>query len=128
MSDTILSANDPLIIAGRQFSSRLMLGTGKYKNFQEAKSAILLSGCEILTVAIRRAQSSTVDGIDKLLNNLDWTKIWLMPNTAGCQTSEQAIRLAFLARELLKNLDYADNNFLIKQMIYFKVILRMYLH
>ena len=72
----------------------------------------MLSGCEILTVAIRRAQSSTVDGIDKLLNNLDWTKIWLMPNTSGCQTAEQAIRLAFLGRELLKNLNYADNNFL----------------
>jgi len=89
-----------------------MLGTGKYKNFQEAKDSIHLSGCEILTVAIRRAQSSTVDGIDKLLNNLDWTKIWLMPNTAGCQTSEQAIRLAFLGQELLKNLNYIDNNFL----------------
>ena len=112
MCNTILLDNDPLIIAERQFSSRLMLGTGKYKNFQEAKDAILLSGCQILTVAVRRAQSSTVDGIDKLLNNLDWTKIWLMPNTAGCQTSEQAIRLAFLARELLKNLDYVDNNFL----------------
>ena len=72
----------------------------------------MLSGCEILTVAIRQAQSSTVDGIDKLLNNLDWTKIWLMPNTSGCQTAEQAIRLAFLGRELLKNLNYADNNFL----------------
>lgn len=104
--------DDPLVIANRQFSSRLMLGTGKYKNFQEAKDAIILSDCEILTVAIRRAQSSTVDGIDKLLNNLDWTKIWLMPNTAGCQTSEQAIRLAFLGRELLKNLNYVDNNFL----------------
>lgn len=112
MSTSDLIKNDPLIIAGRQFSSRLMLGTGKYKNFQEAKDSILLSDCQILTVAIRRAQSSTVDGIDKLLNNLDWTKIWLMPNTAGCQTAEQAIRLAFLGRELLKNLKYVDNNFL----------------
>ena len=112
MCTPILLENDSLIIADRQFSSRLMLGTGKYKNFQEAQDAIMLSGCEILTVAIRRAQSSTVDGIDKLLNNLDWTKIWLMPNTAGCQTAEQAIRLAFLGRELLKNLNYADNNFL----------------
>ena len=94
MCNPILLENDPLIISDRQFSSRLMLGTGKYKNFQEAKNAIILSGCEILTVAIRRAQSSTVDGIDKLLNNLDWTKIWLMPNTAGCQTAEQSIRLA----------------------------------
>ena len=108
----ILEKNDPLIISDRRFNSRLMLGTGKYKNFQEAKDAILLSGCEILTVAIRRAQSSNVDGIDKLLNNLDWTKIWLMPNTAGCLTAEQSIRLAFLGRELLKNLNYIDNNFL----------------
>ncbi len=112
MCNPILLENDPLIISDRQFSSRLMLGTGKYKNFQEAKNAIILSGCEILTVAIRRAQSSTVDGIDKLLNNLDWTKIWLMPNTAGCQTAEQSIRLAFLGRELLKNLNYIDNSFL----------------
>jgi len=104
--------DDPLTISNRQFSSRLMLGTGKYKNFQEAEEAILLSNCEILTVAIRRAQSSNIEGIDKLLNNLDWTKIWLMPNTAGCQTSEQAIRLAFLGQELLKNLNYVDNNFL----------------
>ena len=101
-----------LIISGRTFSSRLMLGTGKYQNFQEAKESILLSGCEILTVAVRRAQNSNVEGIDRLLNNLDWTKIWLMPNTAGCQTAEQAIRLGFLSREILKNLNYTDNNFL----------------
>jgi len=112
MYNPIVLENDPLIISDRQFSSRLMLGTGKYKNFQEAKTAIVLSNCEILTVAIRRAQNSNIDGIDKLLNNLDWTKIWLMPNTAGCQTAEQAIRLAFLGRELLKNLNYIDNNFL----------------
>ena len=112
MCTYILSKNDPLIIGNQQFSSRLMLGTGKYKNFQEAQNAITASGCEILTVAVRRAQSSNVEGIDKLLNTLDWTKIWLMPNTAGCQTSEQAIRLAFLGREILKNLNYVDNNFL----------------
>ena len=112
MCTYILQKKDPLIIANRQFSSRLMLGTGKYKNFQEAKSAINSSGCEILTVAVRRAQNSNVEGIDKLLSSLDWTKIWLMPNTAGCQTSEQAIRLAFLGREILKNLNYVDNNFL----------------
>ena len=112
MCSSTLLRNDPLIISNREFSSRLMLGTGKYRNFQEAKDAITLSGCEILTVAIRRAQSSGVDSIDKLLNNMDWAKIWLMPNTAGCQTAEQAIRFAFLGRELLKNLNYEDNNFL----------------
>jgi thiazole synthase len=89
-----------------------MLGTGKYANFQEANDSIMLSGCEILTVAVRGAQNSNVEGIDTLLNNLDWTKIWLMPNTAGCQTSEQAIRLGFLSREIHKNLNYIDNNFL----------------
>ena len=88
--------NDNLVIARKHFSSRLMLGTGKYKDFHEANEAIAASNCEILTVAIRRAQNSSVDSIDKLLEKLDWTKIWLMPNTAGCQTSEQAIRLAFL--------------------------------
>ena len=88
MYTSILLENDPLIISNRQFSSRLMLGTGKYRNFQEAKDSIILSECEILTIAIRRAQSSTVESIDKLLNNLDWTKIWLLPNTAGCQTAE----------------------------------------
>ena len=112
MSNLSMLENYPLIISGRTFSSLLMLCTGKYQNFQEAKESILLSGCEILTVAVRRAQSSNVEGIDRLLNNLDWTKIWLMPNTAGCQTAEQAIRLGFLSREILKNLNYTDNNFL----------------
>ena len=108
----LITENDPLIIAQQQFSSRLMLGTGKYKNFQEANDAILASSCEILTVAVRRAQNSKVEGLDKLLTCLDLTKIWLMPNTAGCQTAEQAIRLSFLGREILKNLNYADNNFI----------------
>jgi thiazole synthase len=80
MSNLSMLENDSLVIAGRTFSSRLMLGTGKYQNFQEAKESILLSDCEILTVAVRRAQSSNVEGIDRLLNNLDWTKIGLMPN------------------------------------------------
>lgn len=104
--------NDNLIISNKHFSSRLMLGTGKYKNFQEANDAILASNCEILTVAVRRAQTSSVESIDKLLETLDWKKIWLMPNTAGCQTAEQAIRLAFLGREISKNLNYSDNNFI----------------
>ena len=103
---------DPLLIGKKQFSSRLMLGTGKYQNFREARESILMSGCEILTVAIRRAQNSNVDGIGNLLNGLDWKKIWLMPNTAGSQTAEEAVRLAFMGREVLKNLDYTDNNFI----------------
>ena len=107
-----LKTTDSLIIGNKKFTSRLMLGTGKYRNFQEAREAILASECEILTVAIRRAQNSNINSIGELLNTLDWTKIWLMPNTAGCQTSEEAIRLSFLGREILKNLNYADNNFI----------------
>ena len=103
---------DPLIIGQKQFFSRLMLGTGKYQDFKQAKQSILSSGCEILTVSVRRAQSSNIEGISNLLDGLDWTKIWLMPNTAGSQTAEEAVRLAFMGREILKNLNYVDNNFI----------------
>ena len=103
---------DTLIIGQKQFFSRLMLGTGKYQDFKQAKQSILSSGCEILTVAVRRAQSSNIEGISNLLDGLDWTKIWLMPNTAGSQTAEEAVRLAFMGREILKNLNYVDNNFI----------------
>ena len=102
---------DPLIIGEKKFLSRLMLGTGKYKNFKEAKESILASECEILTVAVRRAQSSSVEGINDLLSSLDWAKIWLMPNTAGCQTAQEAIRVAFLGREITKNIGFENNNF-----------------
>jgi thiazole synthase len=91
-----------------------MLGTGKYRNFTEAKKSIEASGCEILTVAVRRAQNSKVDGFAQLLNDFDWSKLWLLPNTAGCQTAEEAIRLAFIGREIAKNLHYNDNKFFIK--------------
>ena len=107
-----LIGNDILTIKNKTFHSRLMLGTGKYKNFQEAKSSIYASGCEILTVAVRRAQNLNVHGINSLMNGLDWKKIWLMPNTAGCQTAEEAIRVSFLGREIIKNLGYADNQFI----------------
>ena len=103
---------DPLRIANKEFSSRLMLGTGKYRDFDEARKSIECSGCEILTVAVRRAQNSTVVGIGDLINSLDQTKIWLMPNTAGCQTAEDAIRVAFLGREIVKQLNYVDNSFI----------------
>lgn len=109
---TFTLPDDPLVIANKSFSSRLMLGTGKYKNFTEAKDSIEASGCEILTVAVRRAQTGQVDGIAQLLNNFDWAKLWLLPNTAGCQTAEEAIRLAFVGRELAKNLHYNENRFI----------------
>ena len=109
---TFTLPDDPLCIANKSFSSRLMLGTGKYRNFTEAKKSIEASGCEILTVAVRRAQTGKVDGIAQLLNNFDWSKLWLLPNTAGCQTAEEAIRLAFIGRELAKNIHYNENRFI----------------
>lgn len=112
IKNSSLENDDVLVIGEKNFHSRLMLGTGKYRNFQEAQASITASGCEILTVAVRRAQSMNVDGISKLFNMLDWNKIWLMPNTAGCQTAEEAIRCAFLGREIVKNLDYDDNQFI----------------
>lgn len=102
---------DLLYIGAKSFSSRLMLGTGKYRSFIEAKKSIEASGCEILTIAVRRAQTARIDGIAQLLTDFDWEKLWLLPNTAGCQTAEQAIRLAFIGREIAKNLHYNENRF-----------------
>ena len=106
-----LIEDDPLIIGDKKFFSRLMLGTGKYDNFEEASQSIDCSGCEILTVSVRRAQTSGIVGVDNLLNSLNREKIWLLPNTAGCQTAEEAVRLAFLGREVVKNFGYKSNKF-----------------
>nr|YP_009297663.1 thiamin biosynthesis protein G [Hildenbrandia rivularis]AOM67207.1 thiamin biosynthesis protein G [Hildenbrandia rivularis] len=96
-------------IAGHSFKSRLMLGTGKYKSLKDAKESIYLSSTSIITVAVRRAQS--VMGIDSLVDALDWKCLWLLPNTAGCQTVEEAVRVAVLGREIAKKLGQENNNF-----------------
>jgi thiazole synthase len=100
----------PLIIADRTFSSRLMTGTGKYRNIEEMQQSITASGCEIVTVAVRRVQTKA-PGHENLAEALDWTKLWMLPNTAGCQTAEEAIRVARLGREMAKILGQEDNNF-----------------
>lgn len=102
--------DDRLIIAGRTFRSRLMTGTGKYRNFDEMRQSIAASGCEIVTVAVRRVQTNA-PGHEGLADALDWSKIWMLPNTAGCQTAEEAIRVARLGREMAKLLGQEDNNF-----------------
>jgi thiazole synthase len=90
--------NDPLTIAGRQFHSRLIVGTGKYRSFQETASALEASGAEMVTVAVRRV------GLDRskesLLDYVSPEKYFLLPNTAGCYTAEEAIRTARLGREV----------------------------
>ncbi|MCY7389978.1 MAG: thiazole synthase [Leptolyngbyaceae cyanobacterium CAN_BIN12] len=104
------SFHDPLIIAGRTFHSRLMTGTGKYRNFDEMRQSVAASGCQILTVAVRPVQTNA-PGHEGLADALDWSKIWMLPNTAGCQTAEDAIRVARLGREMAKLLGQEDNNF-----------------
>ena len=111
LNNLFQTENDPLIIANKEFNSRLMLGTGKYPTLQDAKESIELSGCEILTVSVRRAQTATLNSIVNLIDGFS-SKLWLMPNTAGCQTTEEAIRVAFLGREINKNLQFHDNNFI----------------
>jgi thiazole synthase len=95
-----MSTNDKLVIAGREFRSRLMIGTGKYPNFEVMAEAHTRSGAEVVTVAVRR-----VDLNDRsrgsLLDYIDPKKYLLLPNTAGCYTADEAIRTAHLAREAL---------------------------
>jgi thiazole synthase len=100
----------PLIIAGRLFRSRLMTGTGKYRNFDQMRQSVMASGCEIITVAVRRVQTNA-PGHEGLAEALDWQKLWMLPNTAGCKTAEEAVRVARLGREMAKLLGQEDNNF-----------------
>jgi thiazole synthase len=99
-----------LTIAGKTFQSRLMTGTGKYRHISEMQQSVIASGCQIVTVAVRRVQTKA-PGHEGLAEALDWQKIWMLPNTAGCQTAEEAIRVARLGREMAKLLGQEDNNF-----------------
>ena len=107
---TTQTLEKPLIIAGKKFSSRLMTGTGKYPTIETMQQSIEASGCEIVTVAVRRVQTQA-PGHEGLAEAIDWKKIWMLPNTAGCQTAEDAIRVAKLGREMAKLLGQEDNNF-----------------
>ena len=102
---------DRLQIGDKIFNSRLMLGTGKYKTPYDALTSIEKSNCEIVTVAIRRLPTDLKNDTTSFLNKLDWQKLWLLPNTAGSQTAEEAIRMAFLGHELACQLGQEDNYF-----------------
>ena len=93
--------DDLLTIAGRTYKSRLLLGTGKYKDFEETSSSIEASGAEIVTVAIRRTNIGQDSSEPNILDFLSPDKFTILPNTAGCYTAEEAIRTCKLARELL---------------------------
>jgi thiazole synthase len=92
---------DPLVIAGRAYGSRLLVGTGKYRDFIETREAIVASGAEIVTVAIRRTNLGQDPNAPSLLDALPPSEFTYLPNSAGCYTADDAVRTLNLARELL---------------------------
>jgi thiazole synthase len=90
---------DSFTVAGKQFTSRLIVGTGKYKDFAETKLAIEASGAEIVTVALRRVNVNS-NGQERLQDYIDPKKYTYLPNTAGCYTADEAVRTLRLAREV----------------------------
>ena len=95
------TSNDPLIIGGKAYTSRLLVGTGKYKDFAQTRAAIDASGAQIVTVAIRRTNIGQDPNQPSLLDALPPSQFTYLPNTAGCYTADDAIRTLRLARELL---------------------------
>ena len=98
-----------LLIGGKQFSSRLMVGTGKYESTKDMIESLSKSETEIITVAIRRIKN--VQKGENLLEKINWEKYWMLPNTAGCVNAEEAVRIAILGRELAKLSGQEENNF-----------------
>jgi thiazole synthase len=97
--------SDALVIAGKSYSSRLLIGTGKYKDFAQTREAIEASGAQIVTVAIRRTNIGQNRNEPSLLEFLPPSKFTYLPNTAGCYTAQDAVRTLRLARELLDGHD-----------------------
>tara|TARA_Y100001978_G_scaffold180948_1_gene176807 strand:+ start:821 stop:1615 length:795 start_codon:yes stop_codon:yes gene_type:complete len=102
--------NDTLQIGNKSFKNRLMLGTGKYSSRKLMVDSLRSSSCEIVTVAVRRIKNN--DDKQNLMQFIDWSKYWMLPNTAGCTNSEEAIRIALLGRELAKLSGQENNNFI----------------
>ena len=102
---------DPLTIGGRLFNSRLLTGTGKYSAIDVMQSSLERSACAIVTVAVRRIQTGAA-GHTGLMEAIDWSRIWMLPNTAGCTDADEAVRVARLGRELAKLAGQEDNTFI----------------
>src|SRR5258708_16346516 len=92
---------DPVVIAGKSYGSRLLVGTGKYRDFAQTRAAVEAWGAEIVTVAIRRTNIGQNPNEPSLLEVLPPSKFTYLPNTAGCYSAEDALRTLRLARELL---------------------------
>ncbi len=98
-----------LLIGGKKFSSRLMVGTGKYKSTQDMVESLSNSETEIITVAVRRIKNDQTG--ENLIEKINWEKYWMLPNTAGCVNCDEAVRIAILGRELAKLSGQEENNF-----------------
>lgn len=98
---TAIENLDALMIGGKAYTSRLLVGTGKYKDFNETRAAVEASGANIITVAIRRTNIGQNANEPNLLDAIPPSKYTILPNTAGCYTADDAVRTLRLARELL---------------------------
>ena len=96
-----MADDDPLVIAGRSYASRLLVGTGKYRDLEQTRDAVIASGAEIVTVALRRTNIGQDPDAPNLLDVLPPDLYTILPNTAGCFNAEDAVRTCRLARELL---------------------------
>jgi len=101
----VQTAHDPLIIAGSDYQSRLLVGTGKYRDLEQTRAAVAASGAQIITVAVRRTNIGQTPGEPNLLEVLPPDQYTYLPNTAGCYTAKDAVRTCRLARELLDGHD-----------------------
>jgi len=101
MNSTVNDIADPLVIAGRPYASRLLVGTGKYRDLDETGRAIAASGAQIVTVAFRRTNLGQNPGEPNLLDVIDPRRYTILPNTAGCYDADSAVRTCRLARDLL---------------------------
>ncbi len=98
---TQLPVDRPFVLAGKTYQSRLLVGTGKYRDLEETRQAIEASGAEIVTVAVRRTNIGQNPGEPNLLDVISPDRYTILPNTAGCHNAEEAVRTCRLARELL---------------------------
>lgn len=105
MKRTDAPSDDTLFISGKSYSSRLLVGTGKYKDLDETRRAVEASGAEIITIAVRRTNIGQKPGEPNVLDVLPPSRYTLLPNTAGCYTADDAVRTCLLARELLDGHD-----------------------
>ena len=107
----MIKNSDKLKLGIKEFNSRLLLGTGKFKTLESGIESIISSNCEIVTVAVRRLPTNFKFKHTNFISQLDWKKLWLLPNTAGSRTAEEAIRMAFLGHELACQIGQEENFF-----------------